>query len=275
MGDMILACPVCGGQLGISGKSYTCKSRHSFDAARSGYVNLLLSKHMGKTVHGDNKLMLQARRDFLERGCYAPLRDAVCKRCIELLPEGGTLLDAGCGEGYYTSGIKAVFDQSGIAVDMYGVDISKIAVELAAKRRCGVTFAAASVFHLPVLTESCDLLVTMFAPYAGEEFRRVLRPDGTMVMVIPSASHLWELKQAVYDTPYRNEVKDYPLDGFDFLGSQRVTFPMELSSTEDILNLFSMTPYYYRTGKNGQEKLSALTRIEVTADFEILSYRRI
>lgn len=273
MDDMILACPVCGERLTVSGRSYACPARHSFDTARSGYVNLLLSKHIGKAVHGDNLLMVQARRDFLEKGYYAPLRDAVCRQAVKLLPDGGTVLDAGCGEGYYTSAVRATFDEAGIPAEMYGIDISKTAVEYAAKRRCGVTFAAASVFHLPVMPDSCDMLITMFAPYAGEEFRRVLRQGGTMIMVIPSEEHLWELKQAVYDTPYRNEVKGYELEGFDFLGSERVTFTMEIGSQEDIQSLFSMTPYYYRTGKTEQERLAALPSLTVRADFEVLSYR--
>ena len=275
MADMILACPVCGERLAITGRSYICPARHCFDMAKSGYVNLLLSKHIGKAVHGDNRLMVQARRDFLEKGYYSSLRDAVCRQAVKLLPEGGTVLDAGCGEGYYTQGIKAAFDEAVIPVDMYGIDISKTAAEFAAKRRCGVTFAAASVFHLPVMGSSCDMLITMFAPYAGEEFRRVLRPGGRMIMAIPSEEHLWELKQAVYDTPYRNEVKGYELEGFDFLGSERVTFNMELSSQEDIQSLFSMTPYYYRTGKAEQERLAALLSLTVKADFEVLTYRTI
>ncbi len=275
MADMILACPVCGERLAITGRSYTCPARHCFDMAKSGYVNLLLSKHIGKAVHGDNRLMVQARRDFLEKGYYSSLRDAVCRQAVKLLPEGGTVLDAGCGEGYYTQGIKSAFDEAVIPVDMYGIDISKTAAEFAAKRRCGVTFAAASVFHLPVMGSSCDMLITMFAPYAGEEFRRVLRPGGRMIMAIPSEEHLWELKQAVYDTPYRNEVKGYELEGFEFIGSERVTFNMELGSQEDIQSLFSMTPYYYRTGKAEQQRLAALPSLTVKADFEVLTYRTI
>ena len=95
-----------------------------------------------------------------------------------------------------------------------------------------------------------------------------------MVMVIPSENHLWELKQAIYATPYKNEVKPYELEGFDFIGSRRVTFDMELASSEDIQSLFSMTPYYYRTGKSEQERLAALTELTTKADFEVLTYRK-
>lgn len=262
----ILTCPVCREKLVISGKSYVCPLRHSFDIAKSGYVNLLLSKHAGKTVHGDNKLMVQARRDFLDKGFYAPLRDALCEKIST-----GIILDAGCGEGYYTSGIKNKLPDA----EIYGIDISKTAVEMASKRYKNIAFATASVFNIPVADGSCDSLVTVFSPYCNGEFRRVLKNGGNMFMAIPAENHLWELKKAVYDTPYRNAVKPYELEGFGFLEKQHVTYKFFLDSRNDIQSLFSMTPYYYRTGKQQHERLSSIQSIEITADFEILEYTKV
>lgn len=270
----VFVCPVCGAMLENTGKSYICSKSHSFDIARSGYVNLLLSKHIGKAVHGDNKLMVKARRDFLEKGCYLPLCSAVCDEALKYAENWSAVLDAGCGEGYYTSSMKAAFDRSDIAVKMFGIDISKVAVEYAAKRDRSVSFAAASVFHLPVADRSCDLLVTMFAPYCGGEYTRVLKEDGIMIMAIPSENHLWELKKAIYDTPYKNEVKPYELDGFEHIGVRRVSFTMELTEKEDIRSLFFMTPYYYKTGRTEQERLETLETLTTQADFEVLTYRR-
>lgn len=262
----ILICPVCGEKLSTSGKMYTCKTKHSFDIAKSGYVNLLLSKHAGKTVHGDNKLMVQARRDFLEKGYYSPLRDALCEKITN-----GIILDAGCGEGYYTAGISDKLIDS----EIYGIDISKTAVDFAAKRKKNITLATASVFHIPVEDDSCDSLVTIFSPYCSGEFQRVLKKDGKMFMAIPSEMHLWELKKAVYDTPYKNEVKPYELEGFELDEKIHITYKFLLDNQKDIQSLFSMTPYYYRTGQQQQERLSALESLETTADFELLIYRRI
>ena len=227
----IIICPVCREKLDLSGKSYICTNRHSFDVSKSGYVNLLLSKHTGKTVHGDNKLMLQARRDFLDKGFYSPLRDAICEKITS-----GIILDAGCGEGYYTSGIKNISPDS----EIYGIDISKTAVEMASKLYKNITFAVGSVFSIPVADRSCDTLLTLFSPYCNSEFQRVLKNDGTMLMAIPSENHLWELKQAVYDTPYRNEVKPYELDGFRFVDKKRITYKFRLECQQDIQSLFSM-----------------------------------
>ena len=243
----ILICPVCGENLSKTEKSYTCTNRHSFDISKSGYVNLLLSKHVGKTVHGDNKLMVQARRNFLEK------------------------VDAGCGEGYYTSAVAKALPEARI----YGIDISKTAADSAAKRKDGVTYAAASVFHIPVAENSCDMLITLFAPYCGEEFLRILKYDGVMIMAIPSEYHLWELKQAVYDTPYKNEVKPYALDGFELEENKRISYKITLDSPEDIRSLFSMTPYYYRTGAEQKARLEALQTLETQVDFELLVYRKV
>lgn len=269
----VLICPVCSGKLKKTEHSYVCGKRHSFDIARSGYVNLLLSKHMGKTVHGDNKLMVNARRDFLEKGYYSPLKEALCDKA-ETYFNGSVLLDAGCGEGYYTKAIYDKFDKADIAAHFYGVDISKVAVEAAAKRKTNIVFAAASVFHLPVSDSSCDMLVTMFAPYCGDEYSRVLRKDGVMIMAIPSEDHLWELKQAIYDTPYKNAVKPYDLQGFELLERIRITYDMQIVNHDDIMSLFSMTPYFYRTGKEQQDRLAKICSICTKADFELLIYRK-
>lgn len=270
----IFICPVCGKKLDISGNSYVCEKGHSFDKARSGYVNLLLSKHMGKTVHGDNKLMVQARRNFLDKGYYSPLCEALCDDVCEYL-SGQTIIDAGCGEGYYTSAIIDKLSERKITADVCGIDISKAAVEYSSKRCKTAELAVASVFHIPVGDSSCDMLVTLFAPYCGEEFRRVLRKGGIMIMAIPSAEHLWELKKAIYDTPYKNEVKPYELDGFELADKKHITYEMQLENQEDINALFSMTPYYYRTGREQQEKLAKIGKLTTKADFELLVYRNI
>ncbi len=271
MGTLI--CPVCGNDLNASGNSYICRNNHCFDIAKSGYVNLLLSKHIGKTTHGDNKLMLQARRNFLEKGYYSALRDELCSMVSRNFG-GGVILDAGCGEGYYTSAVYDALRQAEIPVEMYGIDISKIAVEMAAKRKKDITYSTASVFHIPVRDESCNMVITLFAPYCGEEFRRVLVPDGILIMAIPSEDHLWEMKQAIYDIPYKNQVKPYELDGFRLVEKKRITYRAELESREDIQSLFAMTPYYYRTAVGQKERLGQFDRLETTMDFELLFYEK-
>lgn len=270
------SCPVCGRPLREEERRLACPKGHSFDRAKSGYVNLLSGGGHAK-LPGDNRMMVRARRDFLSRGYYHALAEALCGELRLLQRARGwaapVLLDAGCGEGYYTGAAARSLGEV-CRPEVYGVDISKFALDAAAKQNRDCHFAVASVFHLPVAAERADCLMSLFAPYCGEEYRRVLKPRGLMVLVIPARLHLWELKQAVYDRPYENAVKGYALEGFRFLYRQTVKDVITLERQEDIQNLFLMTPYYYKTSRQDQEKLLALERLTTRIAFEILVYER-
>lgn len=263
-------CPNCGRTLIFAEHGYTCPAGHRFDCAKSGYVNLLRPDQKHAKLPGDNKLMVRARRDFLDAGYYAPLADALATHMQQCLPPDCRLLDAGCGEGYYTDRVAQALPQSSIL----GIDISKFAVDYAARKNKAIRYAAASIFHLPVETASCDGLMTLFAPYCGEEFQRVLTPGGSLFLVIPGTRHLMGLKQALYADPYENEVKDYALEGFTLQKKIPVDFTLTLSSAADIQNLFMMTPYYYKTSAEDAARLFARTTLSTPASFEILHYTR-
>ncbi|MBQ7980628.1 MAG: nicotinamide-nucleotide amidohydrolase family protein, partial [Oscillospiraceae bacterium] len=172
----MLICPKCKEKLNIEGRTYTCVNRHCYDTAKSGYVNLLLANQMNSALPGDNKLMVQARKAFLDKGYYAPLAEALCRSVSEYAFDGCKILDAGCGEGYYTEKIAAACPDA----EIVGIDISKNAADYAARRTKAVKFAVGSVFHLPVADCGCDMLTTLFAPYCGEgEVRLRLTARGT------------------------------------------------------------------------------------------------
>ena len=183
------------------------------------------------------------------------------------------VLDAGCGEGYYTSAMAESLEQENLQASILGVDISKIALNIASKRTKSVQFGVASVFDIPVEDESCDIVTELFAPYCGEEFYRVLKKDGVLLLVIPSQEHLYELKQAVYDKPYKNDVKDYQLKGFELERKTEVFSKIDIDNQEDIKNLFMMTPYYYKTSKEDTARLMKLEKLQTKIQFEILCYR--
>lgn len=276
---MSFICPVCKKELVPEGNSFRCAKGHCYDRAKSGYVNLLLSGSKNSKFPGDNKQMVNARRDFLDKGFYQPMADVFCHETVQELRglHSVNLLDAGCGEGYYTHRLYQALSDAGLDVNLLGLDISKFAAEKAAKRLTAVSgralIAAASIFHMPVADESCDAVVTLFAPFCGEEFLRVLKKGGLFVMVIPGARHLWELKQAVYDSPYLNEVKDYALPGLTFVRSVPVDGEITLRGSE-IMDLFVMTPYYYKTSQEGQQRAAALETLTTETCFEILIYRK-
>ena len=160
---MSFRCPVCSQELKKEEKIWVCPQGHTFDIAAKGYVNLLMSNSSGAKRHGDDRLMINARRDFLSKGFYTPLREAVYEALSADFPRGGTLLDAGCGECWYTSYFKSRLDESGLEPQVLGVDISKYALEKAPKN-CGVERAVASIYKLPVGDGECDAIVNIFAP---------------------------------------------------------------------------------------------------------------
>ncbi|MBE6826576.1 MAG: methyltransferase domain-containing protein [Ruminococcus sp.] len=274
MSKMIWQCPVCGLPLIAEGRSLHCENRHAFDRARSGYVHLLPSSRQHAKLPGDNPEMVRARRNFLQKGYYSHLLDTIAKAAADVFPREGVLLDAGCGEGYYTNGAASRLIDVGLSPSVYGVDISKTAADLAARFDKASDYAVGSVFHLPVQDESCDVVMSIFAPYCGEEFLRVLKPGGTFIMAIPAARHLWQLKAAVYENPYENAVKDYALEGFTFIKKHTAEREIFLDQPQDIADLFSMTPYAYRTGQAERERLASMQQLTTETAFEVLVYRK-
>ena len=262
-------CPVCKNALTKNEKTYTCDKKHTYDIAKSGYVNLLLPNQMNTKLPGDNKLMVQARTNFLNKDYYKPLADKLCEVVERYCKDNAVVFDAGCGEGYYTSKVNEYLNGR---AKIIGADISKNALAVAAKRSKSIEYAVGSLFHLPLLSESCDVLMTLFAPYCGEEFLRVLKSDGVMVLVIPSEKHLLGLKKAVYDDPYLNDVKSYDLDGFKLIEKVHIDDNIFLPCNEDIANLFTMTPYYYKTSVEDSKKISELNELSTEIGFEILVY---
>ena len=271
----LFCCPICGGPLDRGPSAYSCPAGHSFDLAREGYVHLLPANRMHSKMPGDDKGMAAARAAFLSKDYYAPLRDALCSIALERTGPAPRVLDTGCGEGYYTSGVYRALVRAGRSVTMAGTDISKAILRRAAKREKDVEFAVASSYHLPVADGAVDLLVNCFSPLAIEEFRRVLSPGGAFVYVVPSEKHLWEMKQVLYDRPYRNETKETPYEGFRYVTIARVRDRITLPCQEDIQALFGMTPYCWKTPRAGKERLAALDSLTTTAAFDIHIFERI
>lgn len=267
-------CPVCGGTLVSCKKSLHCKKNHSFDISKSGYTNLFLTQQTKAKRHGDDKKMVQCRQAFLEKGYYSPLLEKVCELAIRFAKNKQKILDCGCGECWYTANIYDFFMMNKIETSLFAIDISKDALSAGAKRNQALELAVASVFRLPVAANYCDMVLSLFAPFSVEECKRVLKKDGILIKAIPLEKHLMQLKKAVYDKPYENDVELNEIKGFTLLEKQEIHASIHLSCNEDIQNLFTMTPYYYKTSADDQKKLENLTELNTEIEFGIYAYKK-
>lgn len=275
MHEEILACPVCGMGLALSEQSLKCVNGHTFDVSAKGYANLLMSNDKHSKEPGDNKEMVAARRRFLEKGYYEPLAAGLSEVVASLAAEkrlpSPVILDAGCGEGYYTRYLGSALSNHGINAVITGVDISKDAIKSAVKKH-GPQFYVASLFKLPIKNKSADVVVNAFAPACDSEFFRVLKNNGRLVAVIPGKKHLFTLKSIMYDSPYENDEKEPDLPSFKLLEKRRISGEITVLGNDSVFDLLSMTPYYWRTPENGVNRLKTIDSLKTAIEFIILSY---
>ncbi len=281
-----LICPICKAPLQQIDRVLKCAQSHTFDMAREGYVNLLPSRKKLSATVGDNPEMLQARRRFLEAGHYAKLSE-ILNQQVELLLanhlstlESATILDAGCGEGYYLgqlqSHLQAVFPTSQLCY--LGMDVSKTAVRYAAKRYKNGRFFVANINTLiPVADHSVHILLNIFAPRNPAEFARVLGKNGRLLIIIPKPTHLQSIRERFnllqIETDKQENVINRLADSFELVGIKSPADSITLTQ-QSLADLLRMTPnarHLTATDWAEVEKVEAFT---TQIGFDILQFSR-
>lgn len=252
-------CPICHEPLVCEGKYYQCPHHHTFDIAKSGYVNLSRKQKAG----GDNKLMVQARSEFLESGYYAFLRTKLIEILSQMKPK--EYLDLGCGQGYYTSKLAK------FAIHPYGIDLSVPAITHAAKHDKKTQYIVGSIYDLPFEDASMDMLTSIFTPIPAKEASRVLKENARLITVTPGKMHHVELKEQLYENVRLNPPLK-PVEGFELEDQIEIS---QVHHVEDVMTLLKMTPYFYRTPKEAIEKLKQKQQgMAITFDFVISTWRK-
>ena len=267
----VLACPVCGAALTIVATAAVCSNAHSFDRARSGYLNLLLSNKKQSAEPGDSPAMMQSRRAFLHGGFYDPMAAAANTAVANLVLDrpDAQVADLGCGEGFFTVRLPAAHTR-------YGVDISRPGIKMAASSDRAVRWIVASLHRSPFQARSLDVALSIFAPIDAADVRRIVRDDGALVTVTPGPDHLDALRQIIY-----TEVKPHPqmpaLMAGDTLFTQtestRVRYSIVVETTTQVMNLLAMTPYYWNINRATRTRIEALSRLEITVDAYVTVFR--
>lgn len=266
----VLCCPLCKAPLIKTENIYKCNSNHCFDIAKEGYVNLIIGTKSGDSI-GDNKAMAKNRQLFLSKDYYAKLRDEVTEVVKKLTPNNSAILDICCGEGYYTSHMADNISN----VCVYGFDLSKEMVRLAAKRKSKADFFVANMSKIPVTDESICTATHMFAPFHDKEFTRILKSGGYLISVVPGTRHLFGLKSAIYSSPYENDEVLPACERLSLTDTINLKYDITLNCNDDIQSLFSMTPYYYHTSQSDKDKLLTLKQLTTELDFKILLYKKL
>jgi 23S rRNA (guanine745-N1)-methyltransferase len=271
-------CPLCNGSLQRIDSSWRCEQGHNFDIARQGYCNLLPVQNKKSRSPGDDKAMVNARNRFLRQDYYQPLSTQLNQQVIDYIQSQNlddvSIVDAGCGEGYYTARMHEALHSVGKICQITGVDISKFAVQAAAKRHKKIDWFVASSSHLPVADQSCDVVSCLFAPIAANEFRRVVRDDGLLIVVSTGKNHLIELREKLYE-----KVNDEVLDPvkaltekFEFVGVASKRYEVTLEDQPSIADLLLMTPHYWRASPEKKLQLQELTELKLTIDVNLHSF---
>ena len=288
----ILCCPVCELPLEWEERRCLCAQGHSFDVAREGYVNLLLSTQKASREPGDGREMVGSRKAFLEAGHYRPIADQIAGLVERYLPDrdAATILDAGCGEGYFlrqlaTAGEARLAPTDGgvlpgearlAPTDRWGVDISRWAVRSAARADPGASFLVASIHRLPLQPGTVDVLLSILAPRDFEQFHRALAPGAHLLVAVPGPRHLYTLRGLVYRNPreHETESKLEAGPGFESVAEETFTCPLRLDPAA-IGQLVAMTPYLWHLDEESRRALAATGELRTDAEIVVRALRRL
>lgn len=271
-----LACPLDGKPLQREGGSWRCTDGHVFDIASQGYTHLLPVQNKRSRDPGDSKEMVAARRRFLSAGYYAPIAAAVNRAVLANLPAGleAACLDAGCGEGYYLRQLAAALPHD-LSLNLLGLDISKWAVQAAARSQKEGGWVVGTNARLPVQSGTLDSVLCLFGFPVYPEIARVLKPGGTLIQVDAGPDHLRELREIIYPV-LKTERKPAPAapPGFTAVDQEHLRFSVEIAGQDTIADLLAMTPHLYRATQEGRARAAALTALQTTAEVKIGVWRR-
>lgn len=282
MSNLIYKCPVCGQPFTTNNITLVCPNNHSFDVAKESYINLLLKK--ASKDPGDSQMAVESRRRFLGGGYYDILTDKLNEKILEHFPKNLisqiNILDIGCGEGFYLSRLQKFLSENlkKSKVHLWGLDVSKSAVRLASKSNPLIDFCVGNTNSLPYGDSSVDFALSIFAPLNPEEVSRILKKNGKLFVVIPGKDHLSGLVNLVYENASPHKEDKDPTKSNPKLKWQETVIlkdRIEIGGQGNILDLLSMTPYYWSIGKERKENLEKLNELETDLDFKILIYSKV
>lgn len=255
----LFRCPKCHREMIQREKSLICGEGHRFDLSKKGTVYFL--DHQIKTDY-DNE-MFAPRGRMIRSGMYQP----VIEKIAELM-QTGNLLDVGCGEGSFLQQITQG-KENPVSI---GFDIAKEGIYLASNQPMEAFWCVADLTNLPFADDSFDTILNIFSPSHYREFKRVMKPDGCVVKIVPQAGYLKELREVYHPDgeTYSNEaVIQRFTEELSIAHRERVTYEFDIPE-ENRLDLLEMSPLEWKVSPAVKAKLAANPLKKITVDIEIL-----
>lgn len=256
-----------------------CASGHHFDQPKGGYWNLTQPQDKKSLDPGDNDEAVMARHRWLERGHAQGLIDAIrpwleIGACPDHLDKGNTnlrTLDLGCGEGTFG---PALFGDT--PRDYCGIDLSRRAIKLAARRWPEATWVLANADRvLPVTDKSIGRVVSLFGRRPSKEIARVLTTTGVCVVAVPGEEDLIELRERVQNEGRRRSRWEQVVDDMRAAGLELVEHRLWAQrvdlGVEEISDALAMT--YRAVRKSQKDRLAAVGSTKVTLAADLMLFR--
>jgi 23S rRNA (guanine745-N1)-methyltransferase len=262
----------CGLPLTRRGRALVCSAGHSFDIARSGYVNLLQPQDRRSPVAGDSKAAVDARAALEQAGVGRAILDAVVHTTAALLlPADAIVIDLGSGSGEMLGGLTEARPISGI-----GIDLSVAAVELAARRFPSLTWVVANADRrLPLQDGSVNVVLSIHGRRNPSECARVLRASGVVIAVLPAPADLIELRTVVQGEGVERDRVDAMLaeHATTFRVVERLPIREQITLEREAL-LYLLRGTYRGARFKMSERVEAMERMDVTLSAEMCVLKR-
>lgn len=263
----VFRCPTCHEPMHVEGVGLICQQRHQFDLSKKGTLYFL--NHGVQTEY--NKKMFTSRGKMIQSGMYAP----VLNKIMYYLPQNKTVVDVGCGEGSFL----AELSQAGLSGLKIGFDLSKEGIYLASNQPIDAFWCVAHLTNLPFANEGLDTILNIFSPSHYQEFRRVLKADGTVIKIIPEENYLKELRAAFYPNDekkqsYSNQkVVQRFAEELAVEVDERITYCFDIPE-ERRLDLLEMSPLEWQVSQEVKAKLQQRPLEKITIDVRLLVGRK-
>lgn len=267
-----MRCPQCHSSFcGIEGNSLICSKSHCFDIAKKGYINLLKSNN--SDIY--NKGLFESRKRVYTCGIYRCLFEEISYIVLDNMKNKSEniILDAGSGEGYllnYLSKAEAISDRS----KLMGVDISKEAIQIAAREEQNILWCVSDLSNLPVHDKKISIILNMLSPANYREFKRILNPQGVVIKVVPEEGYLKEIRENLSgyiekDFYSNKKIVDKFKENLNLIYEDRIRYSVKIDHSV-FMDLLKMTPL---TAKIPDIKLKNIMKLDIdkiTIDLKLL-----